>query len=407
MFAVKGSVGAELRRFKALAASEPEKSKQIYADGEKLIILASKGEYVQFKRFASSLDGDNIIAYFSAKALMASLIGGHLMLSTFILENGYPLHIDTGLPNILHDCLRELSDYECVTIVKLFLSNGVDVNKQEPTTYHSPLHIAVSRGLVDTIDELIASGADVNIVGADDVMPLTLAHSLDESIFEKPRIIDTLLQRGARLTWRRQMNGSTESNVGGSNFSTSFTSNTQIKAGPSATNNLPHVSSPVPDAPVSSAQSLPTPAPVVEGNRVQFNGAQLKTPTAAAPTHVRFNGASTFLQPVVLPVPPPAAPAVPVNPHAMPLPRVTVTTSSGARLLPPPRVPTADTGAGADVNAALPADIDNITAQVEDLTIHDQEAEEERKQDSSSRASMLVGSVQLSDDGAAMLFSTD
>ena len=48
---------------------------------------------------------------------------------------------------------------------------------------------------MDTIDELIASGADVNIVGADDVMPLTLAHSLDESFFEKQRIVDTLLQR--------------------------------------------------------------------------------------------------------------------------------------------------------------------------------------------------------------------
>ncbi len=52
------------------------------------------------------------------------------MLSTFILENGYPLNIEIGLPNILHDCLRELSDYECVSIVKLFLSKGVDVNKQ-------------------------------------------------------------------------------------------------------------------------------------------------------------------------------------------------------------------------------------------------------------------------------------
>ena len=209
------------------------------------------------------------------------------------------------------------------------------------------------------------------------------------------------------------MNGSTESNVGGSNFSTSFTSNTQIKAGPSATTNLPHVPTPVPGTPMSSAQSLPTPAPMVEGNRVRFNGAQLETPPSApaptteAPTHVRFNGASMFLQPVVLPVPPPAAPAVSVNPHAMPLPRVTVTTSSGVRLQPPPRVPTADTGAGADTDAVLPVDIGSVTEQVEDLTIHDQEAEEERKQDSSSRASMLVGSVQLSDDGAAMLFSTD
>jgi len=207
-----------------------------------------------------------------------------------------------------------------------------------------------------------------------------------------------------------------ESNSGGSNFSTSFTSNTQIKAGPSTTTNASSIPTPISRGSASSLPAFPTPAPVVVGNRVRFNGAQLETPassspvpTAAAPTHVRFNGASMFLQPVVLPVPPPplAAPAVPVNPHAMPLPRVTVTTSSGARLQPPPRVLTADTGAGADPNAALSVDIDNVTNEVQDLSVNDQEAEEERKQESSSRASMLVGSVQISDDGAAMLFSTD
>ncbi len=217
------------------------------------------------------------------------------------------------------------------------------------------------------------------------------------------------------------MNGfTTESNFGGSNFITSFTSNTQIKAGPSASTNTSSIPTPISGISVSSSPPFPVPAPVVEGNRVRFNGAQLDSPasstpvsTAAAPTHVRFNGASMFLQPVVLPVPPPppAAPAVPVNPHAMPLPKVTVTTSSGARLQPPPRVPTADTGAGADPSAALPVDMDvnmdNVTNDVHDLSVNDQEAEEERKQESNSRASMLVGSVQLSDDGAAMLFSTD
>lgn len=130
LFSIKGSVGAELRRFKSIAADEPERSKKIYADGEKLIILASKGEHNQFKRFASGLNCEDILAYFSAKALMASLIGGHLMLSTFILDNGYPMNIDAGLPNILHDCLRDMNDYECVAIVKLFIAKGMDVNKQ-------------------------------------------------------------------------------------------------------------------------------------------------------------------------------------------------------------------------------------------------------------------------------------
>lgn len=53
----------------------------------------------------------------------------------------------------------------------------------------------MSRGLADTVDELIASGADVNIVGAEDVMPLGLAQNLDESVGEKQRIIDALAQK--------------------------------------------------------------------------------------------------------------------------------------------------------------------------------------------------------------------
>jgi hypothetical protein len=130
MFAVKGSVGQELRDFKVLVYADPVKSKEVFANGEKLIVLAGNGEFAQFKRFAHSLASNEIMAYFSAKALMASLIGGHLMLSTFILENGYPLNVTTGLPHILHDCLRELTDFECVPVVRMFLSKGYDVNTQ-------------------------------------------------------------------------------------------------------------------------------------------------------------------------------------------------------------------------------------------------------------------------------------
>jgi hypothetical protein len=130
MFALKGSVSAELASFKSLVASDLARSRQVYADGEKLIVLAGNGQYAQFKRFVNEVDPTSILAYFSAKALMASLIGGHLMLSTYMLDNGYPIHVTGGLPNLVHDCLRELTDDECVPIVRLFASKGYDVNTQ-------------------------------------------------------------------------------------------------------------------------------------------------------------------------------------------------------------------------------------------------------------------------------------
>lgn len=130
IFSVKGSVEAELKRFKSILATDPSRGKQIYSNGEKLIVLAGGGELNQFRRFASEINEDDILVYFSAKALMASLIGGHLVLSGFIVDNGYPLQLAVGLPNILNDCLRELCDYECVPIVKLLVEKGLDVNVQ-------------------------------------------------------------------------------------------------------------------------------------------------------------------------------------------------------------------------------------------------------------------------------------
>jgi hypothetical protein len=130
LFALRGSVDAELKAFKALAKNDPEKSKMLYTNGEKLIILAANGEYAQFKRFVGQLSPGDIMSYFVAKSLMASLSGGHLMLSTFILDNGYPLQVEKGLPNILLDCVKELQDFECAPIVKLLCMKGSDVNRQ-------------------------------------------------------------------------------------------------------------------------------------------------------------------------------------------------------------------------------------------------------------------------------------
>jgi hypothetical protein len=57
------------------------------------------------------------------------------------------------------------------------------------------LHIAVTRELVDTMKELLKAGADVNIVAANDVMPLVLAHGLSADSPAKAEIIAELLKR--------------------------------------------------------------------------------------------------------------------------------------------------------------------------------------------------------------------
>lgn len=66
---------------------------------------------------------------------------------------------------------------------------------QEQKTWLAPLHIAVKRELVDTMHELVNAGADVNIVGEEDVMPLQLAEKLPNSSVEKQHIVEFLSSR--------------------------------------------------------------------------------------------------------------------------------------------------------------------------------------------------------------------
>jgi hypothetical protein len=75
----------------------------------------------------STLTDDDILSYFIVKALLASPIGNHLMLSVFILP---PIQIYRGLTNILHDCLQVCLDYQRASIESLLHSEVVDINKQ-------------------------------------------------------------------------------------------------------------------------------------------------------------------------------------------------------------------------------------------------------------------------------------
>lgn len=218
--------------------------------------------------------------------------------------------------------------------------------------------------------------------------------------------------RGARATWRRQDSAGTNTSANNTYFSTEFTSNTQIKAGPTSSTSAKPVVVP------STGPGAP-----IAGEKVRFNGSQLSAvPTSSTGNKkVSFNGASLVLEQVTLPPPPP--PTAPrTSAPDLALPRVSVSTASGERLLPPPRVlvaagagpveeaapVTVDTGASGDVESMV-ADVNAVANgtgadEVEDLSGNLAHGMELNSDGSVEQG--VIGAFQMSEDGEAMLFST-
>lgn len=262
--------------------------------------------------------------------------------------------------------------------------------------------------------------------------------------------------RGARLTWRRQEKPGNASSLRNNYFNTEFTTNTQIRAGPT------NSSCSKPD--VNAAPSPATAAPVCT-HKVRFNGSQLSAiPAAAAgpvplpstalstaPTtsgnsnssatnkKVSFNGANIVLEQITLPVPPPR-PVPARSSTGLPIPKVSVSTASGEKLRPPPRVVVAagdstdtvatdyeggDNGGEVEVPPAITAEVGQNAGNAERAETGDEKefssvgegvgridvssahlgsAEEEEEEEEGRQ--WTVGSFQMSEDGTAMLFST-
>jgi hypothetical protein len=75
----------------------------------------------------------------------AALLNGHLMVAAFMLEQGYPLKTNLGLPNPLHECLATAEDYRATAICEFLISvHKVDVNLQVFMPYYLYLSLYVA-----------------------------------------------------------------------------------------------------------------------------------------------------------------------------------------------------------------------------------------------------------------------
>ncbi len=127
-FAEWDSIDAEMKRFSEVNTTNPDKGRNMYLKGESLVGFASKGELFKLRQFIEETPTNELLIYFVYKALKSSLIMGHLMISSYIIDSGYPLNHE-GLPNILRECLSELDDYLCVAIIRMLTSKGLDINR--------------------------------------------------------------------------------------------------------------------------------------------------------------------------------------------------------------------------------------------------------------------------------------
>ncbi|RYH12695.1 ankyrin repeat domain-containing protein [archaeon] len=196
MFRFNKSIDNEMKEFTSLMKADPDQGRELFMMGQEVVTLAGKGSYRKFceqsMKCVSSEGFPSI--YFISKAFVASCVSQHLLLAAFVLDNGYSINSDVG-PNALLDCLRadSITDDDCVPIVEFLHKYQCDFNRQEDKTYLAPIHIAIEKQFVNTVQALVACGADVNIVAANDVMPLNMAVSLSDSE-SKNQLVD-LLQR--------------------------------------------------------------------------------------------------------------------------------------------------------------------------------------------------------------------
>jgi hypothetical protein len=198
-----GTVDAQMKLLGELRENEPDKSKKIFELGEQLLIFSERGELRKIRAIVDNPEYDQtyFMLFFISKMFKASLLAGHIMVASYIIDQGYPFN-SNGVPNTMHEVLNIVDDYRGVAIIEFLKMKGIDIDMQAKKTWLTPLHIAIQRNLSETVATLILFGCDVNAVANGDIMPLNIAFSAENSE-NKENIIKILENAGAKQTWRK------------------------------------------------------------------------------------------------------------------------------------------------------------------------------------------------------------
>lgn len=126
MFSLHRSPQEQLRAFQALNSDE---SKLIFKQGEELVQLCSSGSFLKLRQTLAKVDIDSIFTFFVADMFLKSLVNGHLIISKYIIDNGYPFSSPL-VPNSIYDAINTVDDSRAVEILAFICRDRYDVNEQ-------------------------------------------------------------------------------------------------------------------------------------------------------------------------------------------------------------------------------------------------------------------------------------
>lgn len=141
-FEFVGSIDSQMQAFATLRESNPEKARLVFENGTKLVEHAKAGEFRKIRMIVDSCDEGDFLVYFVSQMMLGSLLGGHLMITQFIIEQGYPIG-NYHIPNALHQCLELTEDGNGALVVEFLSAKKFDINRQEQGSWLTPLHVAV------------------------------------------------------------------------------------------------------------------------------------------------------------------------------------------------------------------------------------------------------------------------
>ncbi len=139
MFRFETSFRQEMDNFKLIMREDEIKAKTLFSFGTNLVSLAANGNYRKFCILCCDLQKhpEFPMIYFISKALHESLLSQHLMISAYILDNGYPLN-DYSLPHLLLGVIKSSmsNDSGCEMVVEFLGAKKYDFNYQVEGNYY-------------------------------------------------------------------------------------------------------------------------------------------------------------------------------------------------------------------------------------------------------------------------------
>lgn len=131
IFAPSESLDSQMKRIQQIRGVDENKFRSMYLLGEDMLDCAKNGRFNKFQRLTYSSEKKDILLYFVVKMLQESLIAGHLMITGFIIDHGFPIgKHNSGLPSSFHEAIKVVSDDRACSIIEFLVSKNVDINLQ-------------------------------------------------------------------------------------------------------------------------------------------------------------------------------------------------------------------------------------------------------------------------------------